>query len=207
VVAPPRAASRDGLRAFFALELGDAARAATLACSEQLRALPGGEDVRFVKGENLHVTLRFLGHIAEARIAELVERVSEAIAGIPPFGLTLGAIHAFPNRRRPRVLVREVAPIAPLEGLAAAVERGVRDAGFEGEDRPFRPHLTLGRVRPKATFPNVTAADTPGADAFDVTEIVLFRSELDPSGTRYAALARLPLASPESESARSISPL
>jgi len=207
-VARPREASRevrDGLRAFFALELADAARASCLACLEPLRALPGGDGVRWVKGENLHVTLRFLGTIAETRVAALAASVGDQLTGIEPFALRLGAVRAFPNARRPRVVVREVDPPEPLTRLAAAVERGVVDAGFEAELRRFRPHLTLGRIRAKAGFPDVTAVDTPASDAFDVTEIVLFRSELHPSGSRYAALARLPLAPPET--GRSSSPL
>jgi 2'-5' RNA ligase len=162
--------------------------------------------VRWVKGQNLHVTLRFLGTIAETRVAALAAGVAERLSGIEPFALRLGAVRIFPNARRPRVVVREVDPPEPLTRLAAAVERGVVDAGFEAETRRFRPHLTLGRIRAQAGLPDVTAIDTPATDAFGVTEIVLFRSELHPSGSRYAALARLPLAPPE-ETGRSSSPL
>lgn len=182
------------VRAFFALELDADARASSLACTDSLRRLPGGRDVRWVKPENLHVTLRFLGSVAAARIDALVADVGERIASLAGFELQLTGLTAFLNPRRPRVIAREIAASEPLQRLAAGVEGGIRDAGFEGEDRRFHPHLTLGRIRRSGDFPDVTAADTPPPDALDVTRIVLFRSELHPSGSRYSALARLPLA-------------
>ncbi len=208
-----RDASREqeDVRAFFALELDAAAREAARARAQRLRALPGGDDMRWVKAENLHVTLRFLGDVAQARIEGLVEEVRERIADIAPFALRLGAVRSFPSPRRPRVVVCEIAPPEPLERLAAAVEAGVVAEGFEAETRRFRPHLTLGRVRPSGSPPDVTAADTPVSDAFPVTEIVLFRSELHPQGARSSALARLPLtgggSGSSSSGARSSSPL
>ncbi len=203
------------VRAFFALELDAATRASSTAFVESLRDAPGGSDVRWVRPEDLHLTLRFLGEVAAERIDGLVASVAERITSIRPFTLELGAVAAFPSGRRPRIVIREVAASEPLHRLAAAVERGCQAAGLEGESRRFRPHLTLGRVRRQGAFPDVTAADTPTSDALDVTRIVLFRSELNPTGprsprsasspnspnssnspnaARYAALARLPLA-------------
>ena len=86
----------------------------------------------------------------------------------------------------------ELAPVEPLAALACAVERGVVAAGCAPEPRPFRAHLTLGRVRERGTPPALTGLAVPPA-VFDVTESVLFASELHPSGSRYTPLERVPL--------------
>ncbi len=180
------------IRAFIAVELSDAARRAVALLECALRDLPGGGDVRWVRPEALHVTLRFLGQVETSRLAALVERVGGSVAGIAPFRLELGGVQLFPAPERPRVVALEVAPEAPLAALAAAVERGVVAAGFEPEPRRFRPHLTLGRVRGRAA-PDVVGADLPPPLRFDVTDAVLFRSDLGPQGAKHTPLERMPL--------------
>jgi 2'-5' RNA ligase len=148
--------------------------------------------VRWVRPENLHVTLRFLGDIDPARVAPLAAHVRAQTEAIAPFALRLGVLAAFPPGRRPRVVVLELAPEAPLAALAAGVERGVVAAGCSPEARTFRGHLTLGRVREGGAPPALAGLAVPPA-VFDVTESVLFESELHPSGSRYTPLERVPL--------------
>ena len=195
MVGPPRDAGREAerLRAFFALELGDAARAAAGALARALREGPRGESVRWVREEKLHVTLCFLGDIAADRVDDLLREVATRTPAVAPFDLELGRVHAFPSPRRFRVVALEVGPLEPLQRLAAAVTEGVVAAGLPVEERPFRGHLTLGRVRPRERAPDVTGPDTPDAEATGVTEVVLFRSELEPRGSRYTPLGRAPL--------------
>ena len=181
-----------GLRVFFAIELDGPARRAVADVSSVLRARPGGDAVRWVRPENLHVTLRFLGDIDPARVASLAAHVRAQTAALAPFALRLGALASFPPGRRPRVVVLELAPGEPLAALAEAVERGVVAAGCAPEPRAFRGHLTLGRVREGRTPPALVALAVPPA-IFDVTESVLFASELHPSGSRYTPLERVPL--------------
>jgi len=180
------------VRAFFAIELDASARLAAAQVASELRARPGGDGVRWVRPENLHVTLRFLGEIAPERVAPLAACVREQTAALAPFGLRLGALTSLPPNRRARVVVLELAPGEPLAALAAAVERGVVAAGCAPEPRAFRAHLTLGRVREGAAPPSLAAPAVPPA-GFDVTEAVLFASELHPSGSRYTPLERIPL--------------
>jgi 2'-5' RNA ligase len=196
-VAPHREGDDAGgqplLRAFFALELDPLARSAAAALARQLRQRPGGERVRWVRAESLHVTLRFLGSIAASQVTPLVRSVATQIAALAPLRLRLGAARLFPSPRRPRVVALALEPEAPLVELAAAVERGVTAAGLAPEARRFRPHLTLGRIPARTGFAGVTASDTPEAEAFDVTEVLLFRSDLHPDGARYTPLQRVPL--------------
>jgi len=180
------------VRAFFAVELGEHARTAAAEVARELRASPGGDAVRWVRVEGLHVTLRFLGDVETGRIPELVARVCAETSALGPFRIRLGGVHAFPSARRPNVVVLDVGPVEPLEELAEAVERGVVAAGFAPESRRFRAHLTLGRVRGRR-FPSATSAMTPEEAAWDVREAVLFRSELHHSGARYTTLERIPL--------------
>jgi 2'-5' RNA ligase len=151
--------------------------------------------VRWVRPETFHVTLRFLGDVEVSRIAALARQVVERTAEIRPFALRLGGARAFPSPRRPRVVVLDLAPAAPLEALAAAVEGGVVAAGFEPESRPFRPHLTLGRVRGAGERLPRELPSPDGAE-FDVTEAVLFRSELRPGGALHTPLERFSLHHP-----------
>jgi 2'-5' RNA ligase len=189
------------IRAFFAVALDAAPRRAAAAWARTLRARPGGAGVGWVPEENLHVTLRFLGNIDPERVPELVRRVGVETAALEPFELALGAAQRFPSERRPRVIALNLAPLAPLETLAHAVERGVVAAGHAPEERPFHAHVTLGRVKQRsARRLDVTAPDTGAGDPREmaqvVAQIVLFRSELFRSGARYTPLERVPLGAP-----------
>jgi 2'-5' RNA ligase len=183
------------IRVFFAVAPAAAVHAAAVESARTLRELPGASGIRWVREEGLHVTLRFVGEIDPALVSGLVDRVKGETVGLAPFPLGLGAARWFPSERRPQMVVLDVEPPTPLERLAAAVERGVVAAGFAPESRPFRAHLTLGRVKKdQALQLDVTAVDTAAADACEVTEVMLFRSELDRRGARYTPLACVPLA-------------
>jgi 2'-5' RNA ligase len=175
------------IRAFIAIELDDAVRRAAAKVARALREGPGGDRVRWVRPENLHVTLRFLGDVESARVPSIARNLREAVAGLDSFPMHLGPVGAFPSARRPRVVVIDVAPREPLEQLAEAVERAVVKEGLEPEKRRFRPHLTLGRASGRA-FPPVTAPVTAVGESLVVDEIVLFRSELRRSGAIHTPL-------------------
>ncbi len=180
------------MRAFFAIDLDERTRSAAAGVADQLRACPGGDAVRWVREETLHVTLRFLGDIDCGQIARLAGCVREQTAALSPFRLQLGGVRPFPSRRRPLAVVLDVEPAEPLAELADAVERGVVAAGFGPEPRPFNAHLTLGRIRGKH-FSLVTGDVTTSGESCPVNEAVLFKSELQPSGAHYTPIERAPL--------------
>lgn len=180
------------IRAFIAIELDDAARRAAAKVARALREGPEGDRVRWVRPENLHVTLRFLGDVESARVPSLARDLREALAELHGFQMQLGRVGVFPSSRRPRVVAIDVAPGERLEQLAEAVERVVVKAGLEPEKRRFRPHLTLGRASGR-TLPPVTAPVTVGGESLLVDEIVLFRSELKRSGAIHTPLERIAL--------------
>jgi 2'-5' RNA ligase len=182
------------LRTFFAVELGDEARRVAAALAERLAREPGGDAVRWVRPEALHVTLRFLGATPRARIPALVAAVRRETAGLVPFPLRLGALGAFPSSRRPRVVVVGVESDAgALAALAAAAERGAVAAGFAPEARAFHGHVTLGRVRGERSRVRLPEGERCEAPPFPVDALVLFQSEAAPGGSRYSALERIGL--------------
>jgi RNA 2',3'-cyclic 3'-phosphodiesterase len=188
----------ESVRAFFAVELGEAARREVAELARRLAGEAGGDGVRWIPWESYHVTLRFLGETPPERLGELVACVGRETARCVPFTLQLGGLHAFPNPRRARIVVLDVEPADParedaLEALAAAVERGTVAAGFRPEPRPFRGHVTLGRVRPGRRAPPLDGSCAP--EPFRVERIVLFRSDLGGDGARYTPLERVAIGS------------
>jgi 2'-5' RNA ligase len=180
------------IRAFLAVEIGPDARRAAAVAARRLAREVRGREVRWARPETYHLTLRFLGEIAEEQAVPLAARVAETVADLAPFELTLGALTAFPSPRRPRVVAVTVEPEAPLLALARRVEAAVIHAGLPGEERGFRPHLTLGRVRDRA-HPDLGAAEPIASKPFRVAEVVLFASDLRPDGAVHTPLERIAL--------------
>lgn len=176
------------LRAFVALDLDPALREALRQLRERLRPALAG--IRLVRDDGVHLTLRFLGASRRDQLAGLGTRLLAAAGACPPFEARVLRIGTFPERGSPRVLFVGVElPPAALE-LQRACERAARDAGFAGEERPFRPHLTLGRFRDRAPRPELPEADL-GLTRLDT--LVLYRSLTAPGGAVYTPLARFPL--------------
>jgi len=181
-------------RLFWAIPLDEASRRAV---AEQARELTRGlRGWRVLPADGLHLTLRFLGPTPEQRVAELLASAREALAGIARFRVTLaGAWDVLPGARRPRVLVAGVTDGAqPLVEIAARLEDAAVALGWPPETRPFRPHLTVARVRRGVRRPDLPAPDAgPRPTAFDAVDVVLFRSHLEPGGARYERIAAVPL--------------
>jgi 2'-5' RNA ligase len=180
------------LRAFLAADVGEAARRALAAASERLAREVRGREVRWARPETYHLTLRFLGEIEAERTAPLARAVREAVAPFAPFELRLREVVAFPSARRPQVIAATVEPEAPLVALAGAVEAAALRAGFPADERAFRPHLTLGRVRDRR-HPGLASAGPLEPSPFRVAEVVLYRSELLPEGALHTPVERMPL--------------
>ncbi len=184
--------SAEPLRSFLAAELPPHARAQTLQAIEQLRkAIPDG--VRWVPPENLHLTLKFLGNVDPERIPELIAAANARLQGAASFEVELGGLGVFPNAQRARVVWLGVcAGGAELARLARKLDRAAGRIGVERERRPFRTHLTLGRLRQPGPVP-INEVPCPEGRPFLIEEIVLYESRLSSTGARYVPLARLPL--------------
>lgn len=155
--------------------------------------------VRWVDAGGIHLTLKFLGEVAPARLDEIKTAVGGAGRRIRPFRLEPEKPVPFPARGAPRLIWVELrGDLDAARALAAAVDAATARIGFPLETREFKPHLTLGRVKGPARgdWREVLERKAGGAlQGFDVTEYVLFESRLGPRGATYTAIERFPLAS------------
>jgi RNA 2',3'-cyclic 3'-phosphodiesterase len=189
-------------RLFVALEPPEPVRRRLAATAVELRraAGRGGDDIRWVAVENVHLTLQFLGAVPEERLPDVEGAVRAAAAAGRALSLEVRGAGGFPNARRPRVIWAGLAgELAPLGDLVADLGRRFAPLGFPPEDRPFSAHLTLGRAREGRGAPGIAGALASAADAppapWRAAELVLFESHLSPKGPRYEALLRAPLGS------------
>jgi 2'-5' RNA ligase len=181
--------SGERTRAFLALDLDSAARARLAALMDTLRPRVAG--VRWVRPEGVHLTLRFLGWSAPDALAHVEARTGEAARACPPAEMALGPLGMFPERGAPRVLWVGLDLPDHLRALQRACEQAAREAGYEPEERPFAPHLTLGRWKDRCPRPALPAVDLGAAR---VEKLVLYRSDLRPGGAVYAPLRVFELA-------------
>jgi 2'-5' RNA ligase len=151
-----------------------------------------GDGVSWVKRENLHYTLRFLGEVGEDGARRAAEAAAESASRHAAFDATLGRLGAFPNAPRARVIwIGLERGAEPLEALARSLEEALRAKGFDRAERPFKAHLTIGRVRqPNADWSGkLAAAGLTGALGFRVASLRVVESQLSPQGSRYTVRA------------------
>lgn len=181
------------MRLFFALQLPEDVRESLRPVLEAARRR-GGEGVGFTRLEQLHFTLAFLG---ETERSEDACAAAAAVGELPAFELAIAGSGAFPSPSRPRVLWLGVTEgAAALCAVAEKLMAGLRERDFRLEERPFRPHLTLGRVRVRGDREARRALETipPGELVrFPAREIVLMQSILGPHGAKHTVLRSFPL--------------
>lgn len=192
------------MRAFIALEVAPAVKQAA---GQVIGALkPTGADVKWVRPENLHLTLKFLGEVDLGLVPGIVAALKGACQGRPPLGLRLEGVGAFPKPSRPNVIWLGLAgAVDRAAELANAIERAVAPLGFEPEGRAFKPHLTIGRVRRGRGKKKIPAADTtelaralagqPGPEPLEFTAdtVSLIESTLKPTGALYTPVHQITL--------------
>lgn len=183
------------IRAFVAIEL-------PLELVRELKEIQhsldkGWEGIKWVKPEKIHLTLKFLGYIENERVEEIASILRRAAGGIKPFTLSVGGIGWFPEEKNPRVLWVGLSGDGELKRLQKNMEGLLAAIGFEKEDRPFEPHLTLCRVKSRKAGKSLVEMvknlkPNIGFD-FRVDSFVLFSSVLRPTGAEYSELKRISL--------------
>lgn len=193
------------VRLFIAVRLPEPVLDSLVDLQSALAMPVGGDAVRWVNRETMHVTLHFLGETPRDRLSAAVVAVEHAApewkTATRPSPIDLGAdgVGAFPSASRARVVWAGVRDVTGALGrLHRAIGRGLADAGFQTDHRQFRPHVTLGYVRRRATQAARTALASALVDArrappewttvFSVTEVSLVRSTLTPAGPVYRDL-------------------
>lgn len=150
-------------------------------------------NVRWVRPANIHLTLTFLGDIKPAEIGSIDEALADVAGGFAPFVLTLRGLGFFPGAKRPRVMwVGLGGDTRRLFDVQAGLTDRLAEIGFPKEKRPYKAHLTLGRIRQSQPSGRFHRAQQQYADwgdqKFTAERIVLFRSDLKPSGAVYSPL-------------------
>jgi len=182
------------VRLFVALDIPEAVRTAIESLIGELKPLD--DSWKWVRAENLHVTLKFLGEVAPDRLPRIVEALRTA----PTSGSVALKFHGlgfFPNERRPRVLWAGMEGPQNLIGLAVAVEGALASAGFAREEREFTPHLTLARNKRATGSPQLREAIATLSDGqfgmMDASTFHLVESRIRSAGPEYTTLESFPL--------------
>jgi len=154
-------------------------------------------DIRWVRPQGIHLTLKFFGTISESDVANISRVVENTTSTIAPFTLGIKRVGAFPDVKRPRVLWLGMdGDVDTLILLQKEVDAELHKYGFEKEDRNFRPHLTLARIKdPRGVIglaKIMVKRENYEAGSFSAAGLNLFKSELTPKGAIYTKLAYFP---------------
>ena len=181
-------------RIFCAIEIPRDTRDQLLAHIEHLREAVPQVQASWSRAESIHLTLKFFGNIEQSQVERLSAAASRVTKRYSPFQIGLRESGVFPPRGTPRVLWIGVNdPSSQLTDLQQQFENECAKEGFPKEERAFRPHLTLARIR-KPQGARRLADVHEGIEfkpvEFRVSELLLFRSELSSEGSKYTIISR-----------------
>lgn len=188
------------IRAFVAIELSESTKEGLSAVMGKLQPSKH-RCVKWVSPGGMHLTLKFLGNIYTDQVPGITEAIVSCTRGVRPFDIQLGMPGAFPSLQQPRVIwIALTGDIQRLKELQKDIDNALSHFGFEHEKRPFKPHLTLGRLRDGASSGDrerigraVSAVAFRSGPPMEVREVSLMRSTLMPSGAVYDRLASIEL--------------
>ncbi len=186
-----------GIRAFIAVPLPNEVKESIHSLGREL--VESGLRLRLVRPEGIHCTLRFLGDIPESLVEGVGDAMEEAARGMSSVSFETGGIGVFPNPLKARVIwVGVKGNIAALETLYQRLQNALKPLGFQRERRGFSPHLTMGRWRSPLNASErellkeaIHRHKEWRGGGFDLREMVLYRSQLQPSGAKYTPLYRV----------------
>jgi 2'-5' RNA ligase len=187
------------IRAFIAIDLSPSILKRLDSVLADLQERLAGVPVRWVPVKNIHLTLKFLGDVSITNLDVLKDVLRSCAAVHHPFEISVGDLGAFPSARRPRVVWVGVTAPPDLAALHSGIDNETARLGYAREDRPFSPHLTLGRVSRNATFHDsqvigeiIRTVPVGFLGATRVESVALYRSDLNPGGTVYTQLFAAP---------------
>jgi RNA 2',3'-cyclic 3'-phosphodiesterase len=184
------------IRSFLAIELPEPLKEVIVGYIKDLHRVPS--TIKWVSAHQTHLTLKFFGSIAVETVERISQTLLKVVSDYPQFNLALKGIGAFPNLFRPRVIWAGLeGDTEILQGFHQIIERALVPLGIPKEERPFHPHLTLGRNKINQVneplyrlLSNWPEKESP---LFGVEEVVLFKSDLKPNGPVYTKLGIFPL--------------
>ena len=181
-------------RAFIAIDLPASIRSSLADTQEILKSF--GFRVKWVRPQNIHLTLKFLGNIDSDLTDKIIAAMNLTAKDYTGVSLSAKEIGVFPNIRRPRVIWAGLSgQLETLKNLQQTLDGHLANLGFPKETRMFKGHLTLGRVKGKIASDQMkTAIDRLKgfeSESFEINEIILFKSELRPTGAEYSMIKRV----------------
>lgn len=183
------------VRTFICVEIPFEIRRELSAFQDGLKSVGG--DIKWVRPESIHLTLKFLGDVDKTRIGDLAELIRNSIQEFKPFPASFGHTGTFPNSRRPNVIwVGVIDGKESLQMIAHRLNQSLIDMGFEEEKRKYHPHLTIGRVRSMRKIRETIEllSSVPLREyGFQVQELVLMKSDLQSTGAIYTPLEHFKL--------------
>jgi len=184
------------MRTFIAIDLDKGIKEALSALIDQLKER--SKNIRWIRREAMHLTLKFLGEIKEEKVPETENTLEKVVRNYQPFSLKIKGTGYFPLKKKsPRVLWTGVEADETLPSLQQKLESELEKIGFPREKREFHPHLTLGRVKvPSSVQETVRELERHKELVFGemtVNKITFFQSILKPSGAEYKALSEYQL--------------
>ena len=184
------------IRTFIAIELPDKIQSDIRQLKHSF--LPYRFDIRWVKPLNMHLTIKFLGDVDPADLDTIGKLLSDIAGNFPSFDLIPRGLGVFPSLKRPRVIWIGIAGQTDVLGsIQQSVNGGLNEIGFTTEKRPFRGHLTFGRIKSRVDQDRLLdalhAQQKFVSKAFTVENLAMFKSELTPSGPIYTKLYEVPL--------------
>ncbi|HEX6649955.1 MAG TPA: RNA 2',3'-cyclic phosphodiesterase [Pyrinomonadaceae bacterium] len=185
---------KEAWRVFCAVELPDAVRVRLQKHITGLREGVPDVPASWTRVENIHLTVKFFGNVAVDQIPKISEATSRAVKDFDSFQIEIGGIGVFPKLSRAQVLWIGVSDLSgKLLELQRRLENEFAKAGFPKEDRAYKPHLTIARIRKPEGARRL--ADAHLNMSFEpaeliVNELILFRSELSSKGSKYTAISR-----------------
>ena len=184
------------IRTFIAVKLPETVLAAIGRVQERMAAC--GLNVRWVATGNIHLTLKFLGEVDEDELDGIAAVLTEAVHGFAPLRLAAAGVGVFPSANRARVIwVGLSGQLSQLAALQRSIEDRLATIGYPHEKRPFSGHLTLGRVKGLIAASRLTTAMGAfrdfASETFEVDRVVLFKSDLRPTGAMYTELRQVTL--------------
>jgi len=191
------------IRAFIAVDLAPEILQALERVTADLKQRLGRVQVRWVVVKNIHLTLKFLGDVSVSNLEMLQKMLQVETGKHLPFEFAVGGAGAYPSLSRPRVIWVGVQAPVGLNSLQHGIDTEAARLGYSQEERPFSPHLTIGRVPRNATAQDTHQISTVLAGyqleslgVTQVNEVHLYRSDLQPGGAVYTKLFSAALGAP-----------
>lgn len=183
------------IRTFLAIDLPEEIKVQIENVQSRLKASVKG--IRWARPEGIHLTLKFFGNISENKIADISSVVEKNTVDIRPLSLKVSTLGTFPNLKSPRVLWLGIGgSVEKLSDLQKEIEKDLESIGFQRENRAFRAHLTLGRIKSPKNVKGLSEImkneEIYDAGSFCAGGLTLLKSDLTPQGAIYTKLAYFP---------------